>query len=94
MVRGGGNIPMSRTVKRIRMAQRQQGGSDCGLFAIAYAVDLAMGTDPATITYDQRAMRRHLMRSLEQGAITQFPRGTVETVEQVLRQAGDAASGR
>ena len=81
-------------MKRIKMTQRQQGGSDCGLFAIAYAVDLAMGTDPATIKYDQRAMRKHLIRSIEQGAITQFPRGTVEAAEQVLRQTEDAERGR
>ena len=39
------------------MHQEQRGVTDCGLFAIAYAVELAYGCDPATIVYDQSSMR-------------------------------------
>ena len=29
----------------------QKGGSDCGLFAIAYAIDLFQGMEPAGVRY-------------------------------------------
>ena len=45
--------------------QQQAGGSDCGLFAIAFAVALAHGQDPATLMFDQQAMREHLRLYLQ-----------------------------
>ena len=36
---------------------KQVGGSDCRLFCISYAVDLAEGNDPSDIEYDQSCMR-------------------------------------
>ena len=56
------------------MAHTQEGGVDCGLFAIAYAVELAYGEDPSGIIYDQASMRTHLTDSLVSGSITPFPR--------------------
>jgi len=71
----GSNTPsMSRVIKQMRMAQRQQGSRDCGLFAIAYVVDLAQGVDPAQVKYDQPSMRRHLLKCFAQRVITPFPR--------------------
>ena len=46
---------------------KQVGGTDCGVFAVAYAVDLLLGNDPSTIKYDQSKMRDHLMSCLENG---------------------------
>ena len=52
--------------------QQQQGSSDCGLFAIAYALDCALGLDPTTVKYDQSLMRQHLKRCLRK-EFSRFP---------------------
>jgi hypothetical protein len=54
--------------------QQQQGYSDCGLYAIAAAVDLACGNDPMNIQYDQSSMRKHLLECFEGKCISVFPR--------------------
>ena len=53
--------------------QWQSGGSDCGLFALAFATSLCEGHDPATILYDQPRMRDHLLSCIIAGKITTFP---------------------
>lgn len=54
--------------------QIQRGGLDCGLFAIAFAYNLASGNDPSQITYDQSRMREQLVKCLEKGSFEPFPR--------------------
>ena len=54
--------------------QRQRGPSACGVFAIAFAVELAFGGDPAQVIYDQSLMRDHLERCYEEEILTPFPR--------------------
>ena len=44
----------------ISPVQQQARSTDCGLFAIAFATDLAFGMDPAKISYQQSAMREPL----------------------------------
>lgn len=56
------------------MKQQQEGSTDCGIFSIAYAVDLAFGNNPSNIVYDQSGMRNHLTHCLESKLITPFPR--------------------
>lgn len=51
----------------------QKGASDCGLFAIAYATDLAHGNDPATLRYNQDKLRLHFLHCLKQKQLTPFP---------------------
>ena len=53
--------------------QRQTGAQDCGLFAIAFAISIAFGQDPAKTTYDQSGMREHLIRCFNKKAIQVFP---------------------
>ncbi|KAI8513359.1 carbohydrate binding [Branchiostoma belcheri] len=53
--------------------QRQNNFFDCGLFAIAWAVDIAQGQDVSSIAYDDRKMRSHLKKCFEQGRLTPFP---------------------
>ena len=53
--------------------QRQNGGGDCALFAIANTVALCLGQDPHLIRYDQSQMRSHLFESFQQGKLTSFP---------------------
>lgn len=55
--------------------QIQRGGVDCGVFAIAFACELAAGnTNPSHVTYDQSKMRQHLLTSLQKGSFEPFPR--------------------
>jgi len=60
------------TVQVIRVKQ-QQGCTDCGLYAIAFDVDLAMGCTPSTVKYRQAEMRSHLKKCLQEGTFTRFP---------------------
>ena len=53
--------------------QNQKGGDDCGVFAIAFAVDLVMGREPAGLRYDQSKMRHHLIQCFEKKLLTPFP---------------------
>lgn len=53
--------------------QRQRGASDCGLFAIANCMELALGRDPTDVMYDQAQMRTHLARCFEEEELKSFP---------------------
>lgn len=53
--------------------QQQEGGSDCGLFAIANSLTLCRGEDPSMVQYQQAAMRTHLFASFQAGILTPFP---------------------
>jgi hypothetical protein len=70
---------------RVRMRQaapsrvelKQVGSTDCGVFAIAYAVEVALGTEPRevySIRFKQNEMRRHLVEAFDMGSISKFPR--------------------
>ena len=52
---------------------RQVGGSDCGLFALAFATSLCNSDDPTRHLYTQDAMRGHLVTALETGKLEKFP---------------------
>ena len=58
---------------RNKRFQRQKGGVDCGPFAVAAAVTLANGGEPAHLQYDQGIMRNHLHQCLQVGKISEFP---------------------
>ena len=60
------------TMTRVSV-QQQSGGSDCGVFAIAFAVALAHGQDPATLTFNQGVMREHLRFCLQTKKMEPFP---------------------
>ncbi|KAI8480406.1 hypothetical protein Bbelb_418640, partial [Branchiostoma belcheri] len=72
------------TVKVPRV-QLQESGSTCGLFAIAWAVDIAMGTDVTQVRYNESKMRAHLLDCFERGHLSPFPR-----VRQVTRRRASA----
>ena len=65
------------TIRQAHIANTQIGGLDCGLFSIAYAIELAIGNDPATFTFDQSMMRHHLITCLENRRLTPFPKKNV-----------------
>ena len=52
---------------------RQPNGSDCGLFAVAFATELAHGYDPALCHWDTAVMRQHLISCLENRHLSRFP---------------------
>ena len=49
---------------------------DCGLFAIAFAYELANGNDPLEVSFDQRKMHQHLVHCLEKGRLEAFQLNT------------------
>ena len=53
--------------------QQQTNGSNCGIFAIAFATCLALGTNPIHVTFDIPRMRPHLLDCFKEGKITMFP---------------------
>ena len=53
--------------------QKQKGGSDCGVFAIAFAFHAAMEDNISGLQFDQLKMRRHLMKCLRKQKFTPFP---------------------
>ena len=53
--------------------QQQKGITDCGLFAIAFAVHLAFGDDVSKLTFDQSQMRQHLVRCFQKKEMQPFP---------------------
>ena len=69
----GPNKLIEVTVKR---CQKKSGGNDCGLFAVANAVALLRGVDPAAVKFQQPKMRQHLQECLEKHVFTMFPNST------------------
>ena len=54
--------------------QTQTGSVDCGLFAIAFAYELAVGNLPVhEVRFDQKKMRSHLLSCFEKRELTHFP---------------------
>ena len=53
--------------------QQQTNNSDCGVFAIAFAVSLALGTNPKHVTFDTSRMRSHLAFCLKAQKLSMFP---------------------
>lgn len=56
----------------IQPCQLQTGGSDCGLFAIAFAIDLALGFDPCARSYPQTQLREIFQKCLVDGQLCSF----------------------
>ena len=56
------------------LVQKQSNSSDCGLFTLAFAFDLANSMDSSIITYNERILRKHLLACTENEEITEFPR--------------------
>ena len=53
--------------------QQQTNGSDCGVFAVAFATCLVFGVDPTFINFDVQSIRPHLATCLRNGRISLFP---------------------
>ena len=67
------NLYGPEVLPRLVSVNKQKGSTDCGLFAVLIATTLALGLDPAGITYQQNSLHHHLVKCLETGKFTMFP---------------------
>ena len=58
---------------KLMPVQHQTNSNDCGLFAFAFATDLAGGIDPAERYYDEKDLRNHLLQCFRNNEINQCP---------------------
>ena len=56
--------------------QQQGGGTDCGLFATAFALHTVMRKNFKTICFEQNLMKKHLLECLQNETLTEFPQST------------------
>ena len=68
------DITITPTVLKAELRSIQLGSKDCGLFAIAYAVEIAYGNDPAKFIFKQSDMRQHLHNCLTSKSMSAFPK--------------------
>ena len=52
---------------------QQTNGTDCGVFAIAFATALCYKLDPTSLKFNRRAIRAHLWNSLQNWYVGIFP---------------------
>jgi len=58
---------------QIAKVNKQSRTHDCGVFAAAYCTTVAFGKDPCGLVYDQKRLRHHLLKCLDDGKMTNFP---------------------
>ena len=63
---------------RIMDCQKQVGSHDCGVFAIAFAVEVLSKGDISDTVFDQSKMRTHLISCLETGKLVPFPKYCIQ----------------
>ena len=66
------NLFHSSMVKMLK-CQKQEGGKDCGLFAIAYATAIGHRVDPTSVKLNQAAIRSHLIKCFKEENLSLFP---------------------
>ena len=57
----------------VKGVQKQQGGKECGLYAIANATTIALGKDPLEEHYTKTLVREHLSHCFSNEDLEQFP---------------------
>lgn len=60
-------------ILRFNSVQQQTEYSDCGYFAIAFAMTLINQKDPREFNYQQRVMRQHLSNCVDNSCMEEFP---------------------
>ena len=61
--------------------QQEFGSCDCGLFAIAFTLHLAMGNDPQHILFEQSQMRSHLLKCFQKKKVEPFLHKKVASIK-------------
>ena len=69
----GESDPWPELVVKIPEVQQQRGACDCGVFAVAFALHVALRDDPQKILFEQSQMRPHLLRCFENWKLEPFP---------------------
>lgn len=77
-----GHLSKQLSAQVVRV-QQQQGTTDCGLYAIAYALHVANGDDPAKLKFEQKKMRAHFLECLKKKKLEAFP--VEKTISRVAR---------
>ncbi|XP_038069265.1 uncharacterized protein LOC119738441 [Patiria miniata] len=72
---------------RLPRMHRQRGSSDCGVFAVAYATEMAFQGNPELVVYEQKRLRRHLEACLECREMKPFPKKACK--ERTAREIGE-----
>ena len=77
------SIPESQSILEIQKlsVQQQKGTVDCGLFSVAYAVEMCLGRNPQCASFAQEKMRNHLYACLTNKLFTPFPKLSTLTNE-------------
>nr|XP_047142905.1 uncharacterized protein LOC124817139 [Hydra vulgaris] len=65
--------PEKKIIIKIMDVQKQKGGNDCGLFAVAFAAALTKQIQPDHCLFKQNLMRDHLLKSLQETVLSMFP---------------------
>ena len=68
------------------LLQKQPNFSDCGVFAIAFAVSICAGRKPQEQAFHVHAMRQHFLKCLEDKKITHFPSRKRKCVKFIKRE--------
>ena len=77
--------PLPQITLKLMNIEQQQNGSDCGLYAIATALELCAGNDPTKASWYSEEMRPHLEACLSKQKITTFPKKEREIVQDTLK---------
>ena len=64
------------SISIVKSVQKQHGDKECELYAIANATSVAIGKDPAKMTYQQPVMREHLCHCFSEETLRVFPTAT------------------
>ena len=67
------NLFPAATITKLVQVNRQTGGLDCGVFAVAISTALAFQQNPAVIKFDQPALRPHLVACFVRRQFSPFP---------------------
>ena len=63
----------THSIKVLDKMQKQQGGTECGLYAIANATSISYGRDPSQLLYCEKEMRQRLFNCFSQKDLKPFP---------------------
>ena len=80
MTDGDGEEKEPELVVSVPHVQQQQGNTDCGLFAIAFILHVALGDDLESIIFNQSQMHPHLLKCFQKKKLEAFPHEKVATI--------------
>ena len=70
---------------KLGICQKQVGSHDCGVFAIANAVELLINNQIENVIFDQTKKRQHLVQCFETGKITPFPKYSTSSKKEISK---------